>query len=278
MTDRAPGSDLALAGRTIAITADRRWREQASLFEKRGAAVLHAPTMRTVDLRSDAVLREVTERLIARPPDVLIATTGMGMRWWLEAAQGWGNADALLASLGRAEIIARGAKSASAVKGAGLEVAWRAPDESMAEVAAHLAARSIRPATMAIQLYDPDDEGGAVAAVAGLADDVAVVPLYRWELPEDPGPAHALLDAIDVGRVDAVTFTSQPAVRNLFRLAHSAGRAEALRRALNGPVLAVCVGPVCAEAGTECGLTSMHWPDPTRLPAMVRLTARLLGG
>lgn len=278
MSATAGSDDRPLEGRTIAITADRRWQEQAGLFERRGASVLHAPTMRTLDLRDDRRLQQVTERIIAEPPAVMVATTGQGMRWWLETARSWGRDGALIAALGRSEVIARGAKAASAVRAAGLEVAWRAPDETMAEIAHHLKDRDDRPATMAVQLYDPDDEGGAVSQLCELAAQVDVVPLYRWDLPADRAPVASLIDAVTRGEVDAVTFTSQPAVRNLFRMAAADGRADSLRAALDGPVLAVCVGPVCAEAGRECGLRAMHWPERTRLPAMVHLTTELLVG
>ena len=39
-----------LAGYTIGVTADRRAEEQAQLLERRGARVLHGPTIRTLPL------------------------------------------------------------------------------------------------------------------------------------------------------------------------------------------------------------------------------------
>src|SRR6266571_4424328 len=109
--------ELPLTGRTIGITADRRWREQADLFVKRGAAILHGPTMRTVDLSRDERLRRVTEELVAKLPDYGVVTTGMGFRMWREAAAGWGLDRELLAALSGGTVIARGAKSASAATG-----------------------------------------------------------------------------------------------------------------------------------------------------------------
>ena len=67
-----------LDGRRIGITADRRWKEQADLFRKRGADVLHGPTLRTIDLSGDEALRQATLDLVQRPPDYLVVTTGMG--------------------------------------------------------------------------------------------------------------------------------------------------------------------------------------------------------
>ena len=265
----------------VGITADRRWEEQASLLRRRGLDVLHGPTMRTVDLAGDDRLRDVTASLIAAPPDWLVATTGMGMKQWFEAADGWGLRDELLAALGSAttSIIARGAKSTSAVRQVGLEVAWRAPGESMAEVVEHLRAAgpSVASSTVAVQLFDPDDHP-ATGELRALAGRVVEVPVYRWLLPEDVGPAESLVRAAVDGALGAITFTSQPAVRFLFTIAERLGLRDDLVRACNdGTVLPVCIGPVCAEAGTEVGITTMVWPTPFRLPPMVRLVAERLG-
>ena len=269
----------------VGVTADRRWEEQASLLRKRGLEVLHGPTMRTVDLAGDDRLRDVTARLIASPPDWLVATTGMGIKQWFEAAHGWGLRDELLAALRSptTTIIARGAKSSSAVRQAGLEVAWRAPGESMAEVVDHLRSAGgstsapMGSATVAVQLFDPDDHP-ATAEIRALAADVVEVPVYRWLLPEDTGPAETLVRAAVAGELGAITFTSQPAVRFLFSIADGLGLRHELVRACNdGTVIPFCIGAVCAEAGVEVGLTTMVWPEPFRLPPMVRLVAERLG-
>ena len=262
----------------VGITADRRWEEQADLFRRRGIEVLHGPTMRTIDLAGDTPLRAATEAVIEAPPTLLVATTGMGMRAWFGAADGWGLRDQLLGALGGAAVVARGAKSSSAVKQAGLEVAWRAPGESMAEVVEHVAAmdEAVRR-RVALQLFDPDGHP-STAALGQVAGELVEVPVYRWLPPADPAPATALIEAAIDGRLRAVTFTSQPAVHFLFELADALGRRAELTAAFeSGGVLPVCIGPVCAEAGAEEGLTTMIWPEPFRLPPMVRLVADRLG-
>ena len=80
---------------TIGVTAERRAAQQAELLIKRGAAVLHGPTLRVFSLDDDQVLRSRTAEVIARPPDFLLASTGFGMRTWLAAADSWGLRDAL---------------------------------------------------------------------------------------------------------------------------------------------------------------------------------------
>ncbi len=274
-------ADAPLAGRRIGITADRKGAEQAELFRRRGADVVHGPTMVTVDLSAEEPLRQATAALVAHPPDYLVVTTGMGLRLWLEAAAGWGAGAELGAALAGTAIFARGAKAASAVRRAGLEVAWRAPGETMDEVVDHLTAEVSgvpRRPRVALQLFEPGDHP-STEALRALAGELVEVPVYRWKLPDDVGPAQALIDATVAGRLDAVTFTSQPAVRHLVRIASESGRAGELLAALNGPVLAACIGPVCAAAATEVGIEHPVWPEPPRLPAMARqVTEHLLAG
>jgi|SRR5438874_2171570 len=268
---------LRLAGRRVGITADRRWRAQADLLENLGAEVVHGPTLRTVDLSGDDTLRQATVGLIDRPPDYLVVTTGMGLTMWLEAADGWELGGALRAALAGARVVARGAKADSALRRQGFTVEWEAPSETMDEVVTYLGAQDgIGGARVALQLFDP---GGhrSTGALAARCRELVEVPVYRWLMPADPGPARRLVEETCAGHLDALTFTSQPAVHHLFRIAEEIGRGGELRRACNGGVLAVCVGPVCADAALAEGVTGPVWPDPPRLVAMIRLVAARLG-
>ena len=98
-------------GFTIGITAARRSEEFGALLNRRGADVLSAPTIIDRAAGRRSALAEVTEEIIADPPDLMVATTGIGFRGWVEAAEGWGNAEGLLAALGRSRLIARGPKA-----------------------------------------------------------------------------------------------------------------------------------------------------------------------
>lgn len=265
-----------LAGRRIGITADRRWRAQAEQLEKLGAEVVHGPTLRTVDLSRDVALRGATENLIDRPPDCLVATTGMGITMWFGAADSWGLGGPLTTALGAGTIVARGAKATSAVRRRGLQVAWAAPGETMEEVVEHLSALGAESGRVALQLFDPDGHP-STAALAARCPDLVQVPVYRWLLPDDPAPAQRLIEQTCAGAIDALTFTSQPAVHHLFRIAVGLGMADGLRDACNATVLPVCVGPVCGDAATAEGVTRSVWPDPPRLAAMTRLVATRLG-
>jgi uroporphyrinogen-III synthase len=111
------------------------------------------------------------------------------------------------------------------------------------------------------------------AALVGAGATVVSVPVYRWRLPDDPAPARRLVHATCQGRVDAVTFTSAPAVHNLFAITENQDEADQLRAAFNGPVVAACVGPVCAGGAREEGIEAPLAPDVGRLGLLVRALA-----
>ncbi len=81
---------LPLAGFTVGVTADRRADEQAELLRRRGAEVFHGPAIRTLSLSDGPELARATQALIERPPDTLVALTGIGIRSWFEAADSRG--------------------------------------------------------------------------------------------------------------------------------------------------------------------------------------------
>lgn len=270
---------MSLDGRIIAITAERRSEEQARLFRTRGATVVHAPTMHTVDLSGDDTLRTLTGAVIAEPPTWTVATTGFGMRLWFETADAWGVGDDLVRALSSTRLVARGPKARSACRQRGLDVEWSAPRESMPEVLDWLRDQpGIGESSLLVQLFDTDDHPSTTDLVA-LAGAVTEIPIYRWQRPRDPAPAADLTRDIAARRVDAVTFTSQPAVRYLVEIAGEEGVRDDMVAAFNdGTVIPVCVGPVCAAAGAEAGITTMVWPEPFRLVPMVELTAQRLSG
>ncbi len=265
----------SLAGFTIGVTADRRAEEQIELLTRRGARVVHGPCIRTLPLSHDDVLRDVTQLLIETPPDIVVANTGIGMRAWLSAADVWGVGEALVGALGESRIFARGPKAASAVHQAGLRVTVRAQSERLDEVVQLMLAEGVTGKRVGFQRHG-DESPATVKALIDAGADVVEIPVYEWTLPADDRAAVRLIDAVVGGGVHAVTFTSAPAVRNLVLIAEEHDLLEPLRTALQGSVAVACVGPVCAAAAVELGVSSPAVPSKFRLGPMVRELARVL--
>ncbi len=230
---------------------------------------MHGPVIRTLPLGPEEGLRAATEAVIEHPPDDVVASTGIGIRSWFSAAESWGRDAQLLGALSHGRFLARGPKAAAALQTVGFEPAWRAPGERLSEVVEHLVADGVDGRRVVLQQAG-DGDSGAAATLRSAGADVVEVPVYRWTDPLDNRPAHRLIDAACRGALQAVTFTTAPAVDAFFRFATDDDRTAALLHALNGPVTVACVGPVCAEAARAAGVRAPVEPRPARLGAMVR--------
>ena len=234
------------------------------MLRRRGAEVIHAPVLKTLALGREGGLRDATTSLLEQPPDVVILNTGIGVRGWLSAADSWGMGEAVVSLLRAARLVARGPKAAGAAVTAGCEVEWRTPSGRLAEVVDYLIDGGIAGCRVALQL-DGSECSAAADALRQAGADVVTLPVYRWTAPEDATPVHRLADAIVTASVDAVTFTSAPAIESLFGLAGD----RDLRAAFAEDVLPVCVGPVCHEAAMANGLDQAIQPERPLLGAMV---------
>ncbi|MCT4355998.1 uroporphyrinogen-III synthase [Streptomyces sp. Je 1-79] len=263
-----------LAGFTVGVTAARRADELGTLLRRRGAAVVHGPALRIVPLADDTELLAATKELIDHAPDVVVATTAIGFRGWVEAADGWGHGEALLDCLRGVELLARGPKVKGAVRAAGLTESWSPSSESMAEVLDRLLGEGVAGRRIALQLHGEPLPGFVEALEAGGAEVVGV-PVYRWMPPEDIGPLDRLLDGILSGTLDAVTFTSAPAAASLLTRAEDRGARAELLEALRHDVLAVCVGPVTALPLQAHGIDTLQ-PERFRLGPLVQLLCQEL--
>jgi uroporphyrinogen-III synthase len=267
-------SDWApLTGFRIAVTSARRADELGALLIRRGATVTSAAAIAMVPLPDDDELREHTEALVANPPDVVIATTGIGLRGWIAAADGWGLADELIAALGKARVVSRGPKATGALRAAGLPEEWSPESESSREVVHYLREGGILGLRIAVQLHgateewDPFPEFLDELRTAGA--EVVPIRVYRWH----PAPHDGAFDQLVVGiaerKFDAVSFTSAPAVAAMLMRAVELGVEDQVLSALRTDVHAMCVGPVTARPLVRLGVPTSS-PERMRLGALAR--------
>ena len=165
-----------LTGFTIGITGDRRAGEQAELLKRRGATVIHGPMIETLALADTPELRLACESLLANPPDVMIATTGVGIRSWMEAADGLGLGNSLRRVLGHVEVLARSPKAAGALLTAGLPLHWQATGEQAQDVIDYLAERNLAGLRIAVQ-RDGADEPVMAETLAKRGAEVVDIPV-----------------------------------------------------------------------------------------------------
>jgi uroporphyrinogen III methyltransferase/synthase len=243
-----------LAGRVVLVT--RPGRQGASLARRLrglGAEAIEAPTISVERPEKGGDLDRAIRDAAGGRFAWTVFTSAAGVRAWFE----------------RAEALGVG-PPASAVAAVG---------EATAD---SLRARGVRPSlvpaeftTEALGAAFPQGAGRVLLARADLATgdleealrargwEPVRVDAYRVRLAEAlPAPAgHALRE----GRVDAVTFTSPSTVEGFVRLAD--GRRP----------LAVCIGPVTAEAARRAGLEVAAEAAPHTEDGLVVALVRALG-
>jgi uroporphyrinogen-III synthase len=258
-----------LRGFRIGVTSDRRSDDLIAALQRRGAQVMHAPALRIVPNDQESSLVRETQSVIAARPQVVLVTTGYGMRRWLEVADAAGLGAELVDVLEQAQVLARGPKAVGAVRAAGLDDADITDADTTSSLVDHVLADERSGLRVAVQLHGYTDEVQLGRLREQGATVLSITP-YRWVSPSSDGRLAKLIEAVSRHELDAVTFTSAPAVDAVLDAARALGRFEAFRDALRGDVLAAAVGPVTAAPLVEAGVCPLQ-PDRYRMGALIRL-------
>lgn len=269
--------DAALAGCSIVVAADRRSADLATALERRGASVYRAPALSIVANADDTELLARTARLITRPPDIVVVTTGVGFRGWMDAAHEHGLDGELDHALRDAHFVARGPKAHGAIQQAGFTADWVAQSETSAEVGEYLLASGVAGKRIVVQHHGAGSDGlDEMLSAAGA--DVLSVTVYRWGPPPDPEIVRRSTLQAGRGEVDAVLFTSAPGAASWVSVAADAGSLDAIRhRAGAGRLLLAAVGPITAAPLLGEDLQTVI-ADRGRLGSLARCVIAHFGG
>lgn len=259
----------ALAGLTMVITADRRKGDLAAALERHGARAVHAPAVSTIPHLDDAQLIADTRALLANPPDIVVVTTGIGFRSWLEAVDAAGLTDEFLECMRGAQLIARGPKARGAIQGAGLTMQWMAKSEQAAEIQDYLLEQGVAGKRIAVQHHGTGSDGLDQAFEAAGAG-VQPLLIYGSGPPLDPDLHLEHIRLAAAGNVDAVLFASPPGALSWLAGVRELGVFDQIARRVGaGELLLATVGPVTSAPLEQAGLATRH-PERWRLGALVR--------
>jgi uroporphyrinogen-III synthase len=263
----------SLAGYRVAVTAARRARELCTVLRRHGAIVASAPAITMLPMSDDDQLRSSTEALVADPPEIVIITTGIGLRGWLDAAGEWGLADRLTTALSQTRIVARGPKATGAVRAAGLREEWSPESESSRDISHYLRVSGITGCRIAVQMHGATDDWDPFPEffdeLRSAQADVIAIRAYRWKPAPVGGEFDQLLQGVAHREFHAVSFTSAPAVAATLMRAADLRISGQLLDALRSDVRAMCVGPVTAAPLLRLAVPA-SWPERMRLGALAR--------
>ncbi len=242
-------------GLHVAAFESRRADEIANLIRKNGGLPHVSPSMREVPLEDERPAVDFAHRLITGGIDIVIFQTGVGFRQLLEVVQRHVDPQRYLDTLSDVVTIARGAKSAAAMKAVGLTPTHRAAEPNTWRQTLQVIDRigPVASQKVALQEYGQTNPS-LIAGLEARGAQVVRFPVYRWELPLDTGPLEANLRALADGRRSVLLFTSAHQLVNVLEIADRLQLTDKIRERLSETVVA-SVGPTTSEA-----LRDHQWP------------------
>ena len=264
----------ALDGMKIAILEARMSGALAGLITKRGGSPVCAPAVRETDIDCAADVARLIDALEHAALDVVVFQTGVGARALFREADKLGRLDALLSALQGVTTVCRGPKPTAALRQAGLQIS--------VSVAAPYTTRELLDALAGIPvcgkrvmaLQYGERNAALMDALRRQAASVNDLCLYEWRLPDDTAPLRSLVDDLMRGGIDAIAFTSQVQIRHLYHVAADGGiSSQALSAALNDRAIVAVVGPTCAAALSERGVSVDSAPTHPKMGHMVAALA-----
>jgi uroporphyrinogen-III synthase len=253
-----------MKSKVVAILETRTGAHLAELVARRGGVPMLAPALEEVpDVDPKAVLT-MLERWRIDPFKICIFQTGVGTRALFSATDAANLTLELKELLAASMIVVRGPKPVGELNARGIRIDIRAASPFTTDmVLTALADIAVKDCAVLVQRYGATNQALAQALEARGAT-VHEIATYRWALPADTQPLVELLDALRLGRVDAVVFTSAVQMHNLYAIAQKAGNAAHLASDLNRSVVA-SIGPVCSRTLRDYGVTPALEANPPKL-------------
>ena len=227
-------------GLRVLSLESRRSVEVAKLIRTYGGEPLTAPAMREIPLDSNQPIIEFTEALLRGAFDLVIFTTGVGVRTLVKTVSEHYDREEFLAALRSVKIAARGPKSSSALRELDIPITVVAPEpftwrSLMSALEAKLGA-SLQGMDIAVQEYGTSNPE-LLTALAEKSVSITRLLVYQWALPEDVQPLREAVLALAHGHVDVVLFMNAGQVAHLFLMAERMGYTEALYEGFRSTVI-----------------------------------------
>ncbi len=245
-------------GLSVLTLESRRFREIAKLIENLGGVAVVAPSVKEVALDSNQEALNFARNLIAQQVDIVIFTTGVGVKALASAVESILSREELARHLQDVVVVARGPKPSTALRELGVQSNIIVPEPNtwrdllalldQSKDALPLAGRRV-----VIQEYgvsNPD-------LLAGLRERGAIVTpvnVYQWALPDDLSPLEDAIESVIRGDLHILLVMSSVQIRHLFQVAERMGKAQILHGALLQMVI-VSIGPLTSEELHSRGLS-----------------------
>jgi len=261
---------MGLNGARIGLLESRLSGELATLIRNNGGEPRSAPSVKEVPLSRQHEVAAFIDRLMAGAYKFVLFMTGVGVKALFKEAEGLGRLEELLQALRKTTTVCRGPKPIAVLKRYDIPICIAAPEpNTTTEVIQALRDLDLANQRVAMLHYGEraDEMAEYLAGQGAMLDELW---LYEWQLPEDTTPMKELIRDVIRGEFDSVAFTSKVQVRHLFQVASEVGKADELREALNNRTVVTAIGPTCAAALIETGVTPRIVPEHPKMGYMVK--------
>jgi uroporphyrinogen-III synthase len=254
-------------GKRIAVLEARMGQQMADLVTQRGGVPFHAPALAEVPDLDPRAIANLVASLERKPAKLAIFQTHVGTRALFNATDALGATSRFLALLEKSTVVVRGPKPTGALRARKVRIDRSAADPfTTKEVLAAIGDEPLEGARVIVQRYGSANTE-LDRALEARGAEVVEIRTYRWSLPQDTKPLADLIGALERREIDAAAFTNAEQARNLFAVANTLGKADALRTALNATVVA-SIGPVASAALREAGVRVTFEASPPKLGAL----------
>ena len=294
-----PAAPRPLEGLTIVVTGSRRAAEQSALVSNLGGIPYVVPTVGISIPADDSEVEPFLLKLTSgEGVDYAVFMTATGVRTMVLAAERLGLKEAVIQSLNRGgtTVVARSGKPRGELAKQGVKVDASPPrEEATAKgIVDLLKKRGLRGKTVAILWHGSKSESTAKQMLAAGASEVSECLSYHYsrELESDGAEVLGsmgfnykapeeeavlkLVEEVTTGgrRIDALTFTSPPAVSNLFEVAGEHGLEEKLVEVLGERrIVVAAVGSTTEGELEEHGVKADVVPGISAMGAMTNALA-----
>jgi uroporphyrinogen-III synthase len=250
----------------------RRAVEAGKLIRTYGGEALTAPAMREIAMSSDDPVIEFAQALMAGAFDLVIFTTGVGVRTLIKTVSEHLDREQFLAALRSVKIAARGPKSSSALREFQIPITVIAPDpftwRALMMAMEYKFGSALNGMNIAVQEYGTSNPE-LLTALAEKSVSITRVMVYQWALPEDVQPLREAVIALAHGHVDLVLFMNAGQIAHLFLMAERMGYTDALYEGFRSTVIG-SIGPSTTEGLSMHRLVPDFEPSQSKMGFLIK--------
>ncbi|MDE3202307.1 MAG: uroporphyrinogen-III synthase [Acidobacteriota bacterium] len=266
-------------GLRVLSLESRRATEVATLIRTYGGEPLTAPAMREEPLESNEPVLEFAEGVQRGAFDLVIFTTGVGVKALVKIVSQHGNREGFLDALRSIKVAARGPKSSSALRELNIPISVIAPEpftwRALMIAMEKEFGEAFQGMNIAVQEYGtPNPE--LLTALAEKGISITRLPVYRWALPEDVQPLREAVIALAHGHVDVLLLMNAGQVAHLFLMAERMGYTEALYEGFRSTLIG-SIGPSTTEGLSMYNVQPDFEPSQSRMGFLVKELAEGAG-